>query len=146
MKDDSLSDVQKEFKMIKRGDCRCICHNDFGPTVMHIMPCCETDDNLKVPLDMSKANCPHGIAMDIYCKKCYFENLKASSPSIVDEQIIYGGRRNSGKMSVWDKSVWNAAIEAAAEKCISLSEQDDWSPGYKRSAQVIAAKLKELKK
>jgi hypothetical protein len=42
--------------MIKRSDCRCLCHTDYNAlglieAAMHVIPCCEPDPPFKVELD-----------------------------------------------------------------------------------------------
>lgn len=52
------------------------------------------------------------------------------------------------KMAAYDKELWNAAIEAAAEKCDNLrrkdysSESDDWIAG----TDDCADEIRKLKK
>jgi len=47
--------------------------------------------------EVNPVNCPHGVAMDIYCKECEAKEL-------IDDQMI-------NKII---KRIWNEAIEAAA--------------------------------
>jgi hypothetical protein len=142
MKDDNLSDVQKmkcpEYsKLPKRSDCRCSCHNDIGGySAMHVMPCCELDDN--------PVNCPHGIEMDVYCEQCERFNPPQTAEQMLNRKMdIYDPQSiqvpNSVGIEVYQKllddysrAVWNVAIETAAGLC----EHDGYTVG----------KIRELKK
>ena len=105
MKDDNLSDAQQikphlyfpDYQAM--GDCRICGHDAKKP--WH--------------LNMSEANCPHGIAMDIYCEQCEkrerYVNITYDD-SFAKEAAKFG---SVGKQeSVLNKEIWNAAIEAAA--------------------------------
>jgi hypothetical protein len=67
--------------------------------------------------------------------------MKTPIKGVTEKQLV--------KMMLTDKPskmIWNVAIEEAANKCIILSKQDDWSPGYKRSARIISKSILKLKK
>lgn len=81
--------------MIKRSECRCICHTDavalgriVGP--MHVMPCCEDDIGA-----FEISNKDGG-----YCPKC-------------DTVWAAPGKCKCDSISVLEREIWNKAIEAA---------------------------------
>jgi hypothetical protein len=100
MKDDSLSDVQKE-------------------TIAKLAVKLWKDENERLEqMERNPVNCPHGIAMDIYCEKC--EHPQQTKYNITDEQF-----KNfiNATDSTIVKRVWNMAIEEAARTAFYTSGQ-----------------------
>lgn len=77
--------------MIKRSECRCSCHNEFGLTMMHIVPCCEPDDSI--------------VGIDEALNETHAQIKTAVAKRNEEEH----------------RRIWNAAIEAAASKLDELS-------------------------
>lgn len=127
MKDDSLSDVQNvkcpEYtKLPKRSECKCLCHTDANTlgyinAPMHIMPCCEPDDNLSDVQPLEIAQYEMDKAVDNYNVGTKYINSKKSRQD-----------------NTYATEIWNSAIEAAAE----YLERDNW--------MTVPNQIRELKK
>lgn len=149
MKDDSLNDTQRE-------ECSCGRYHTASEFTCHkcgklvpvkrpsgYCPKCDTVYDEPHECVGTKLKCDCDIGMCTHRTNCRNNPLKIAQDKM--NKVV----KNYGRLDFESKlicEIWNEAIEAAALKCIALSEQDDWSPGYKRSAQVIASKLKELRK
>lgn len=130
--------------MIKRSECRCICHTDAvalgliaGP--MHVIPCCEEDDNMAFKSMQSKDGgyCPRCDTVWALPGKCKCEEnnkmfkgqlgkfnteLTEYSKEVIEkyddnnlitvEMVGIKNEREELLIKLW----WNAAIEAALDK------------------------------
>jgi hypothetical protein len=80
------------------------------------------DDNLSdVQKELNPVNCPHGIAMDIYCKECvkyrikYDDSFPKDGAKIASANVgtKYINSQHSRQGNTYATEIWNAAIEAA---------------------------------
>lgn len=85
------------------------------------------DDSLSdvQKLNMSEANCPHGIAMDIYCEKCEPVSVGITYNERLIQEMSKERISQFAEQSVIAREVWNAAIEAAM-KCVSANPECLW--------------------
>lgn len=98
------------------------------------------DDSLNdVQKELNPVNCPHGIAMDIYCSDCAYDDSFAKDGAIIGNVGMFDKMEQQNKLAsknlnVYEKEIWNAAIEAAAE----YLERDNWI--------TVPNQIRELKK
>jgi hypothetical protein len=115
MKDDNLSDVQKDIitdKAIKiwKDANKELDVQKYSEAINKLN---KTTDK---ELNMSEANCKHGIAMDIFCAQCVgtTRNERLIQQMSVEQISKFAGS------SVLVKEVWNAALDS----CLAIVDKE----------------------
>lgn len=117
------------FEMIGRSECKCLCHTDANilgliNVSLHVMPCCESDIGKQMTEDRPTL---------IYYVQTVLNTFKR------DQEAEYSRDREYAielleKAMECQNDIWNAAIEAAANKVESAGNI------------LLAHSVRELKK
>lgn len=99
----------------------------------------------------------HNEALELAARTFELKDYKLNDDNLDNTQQSSVGKQESlsdfdkakvgyDKISVFEKEIWNTAIEAAAKLCDKAYENATWSPAYQRPAKIIGEKIRKLKK